>query len=138
MASQYKSKLKKIRKKHKKSHITLASNKTIKSLIVNENIIDDWIEFNSNIGNKRIIDNLFHQFDKVYNLDIQRLGITLFFRNDMHFFDIMEKEFEVKIDRNKFDSTFKFNLTSSSVIFLTRSICLGIIIVKTLLKFFFI
>jgi len=104
--------LESLRKKHKKDHITLASNKAIKTLIVNENIIDDWIEFISNTGNKRIIDNLFHQFDKVYNLDIQRLGITLFFRNDMHFFDIMEKEFEVKIDRNKFDSTFKFNLTS--------------------------
>ncbi|MBS82992.1 MAG: hypothetical protein CMD65_02525 [Gammaproteobacteria bacterium] len=104
--------LESLRKKHKKDHITLASNKTIKSLIVNENIIDDWIEFQSNIGNQRIIDNIFHQFDKVYNLDIQRLGITLFFRNNMHFFDIMENDFEVKIDRNKFDSTFKFNLTS--------------------------
>jgi ADP-heptose:LPS heptosyltransferase len=115
--------LESLRKKHKKDNITLASSNTIRSLIVNKNIIDDYIVFNNNhrrgefinkliIKNKRDIDNVLHQFDKVYDLDVQRFGITLFFRNDMHFFDIMEKEFEVKIDRNKFDSIFKFNLTS--------------------------
>lgn len=123
--------LESLRKKHKKDNITLASSNTIRSLIVNKNIIDDYIDFTSESENKRNfsihgeivlkeqrgqklenLDNVLHQFDKVYDLDVQRFGITLFFRNDMHFFDIMEKEFEVKIDRNKFDSTFKFNLTS--------------------------
>ena len=104
--------LESLRKKHKKDNITLASNSTIRSLIVNKNIIDNYIEFNIESENKRNINNVLHQFDKVYDLDVQRFGITLFFRNNMHFFDIMENAFEVKIDRNKFDSIFKFNLTS--------------------------
>ena len=104
--------LESLRKKHKKDNITLASNSTIRSLIVNKNIIDNYIEFNIESENKRNINNVLHQFDKVYDLDVQRFGITLFFRNNMHFFDIMENAFEVKIDRNKFASVFKFNLTS--------------------------
>ena len=48
--------LESLRKKHKKDNITLASNSTIRSLIVNKNIIDNYIEFNSESENKRNID----------------------------------------------------------------------------------
>ena len=64
--------LESLRKKHKKDNITLASSNTIRSLIVNKNIIDDYIVFNNNhrrgefinkliIKNKRDIDKYKYQ-----------------------------------------------------------------------------
>jgi len=54
-----------------------------------------------------------NRFDKIYNWDIQKLGITIFYPPKKHFWDIVETNYDITLDRNNFPDIFHLNLTSN-------------------------
>ena len=93
-----------LRKKHKADNITLLSNDTIKNITYNKKWFDNYI----NIFETEYPIN---RFDKAYNWDIQKYGITLFYPPKKHFWDIISSNLDIVLDRDNFPNIFHLNLT---------------------------
>ena len=94
-----------LRKKHKNDEITLLSSDEIKDIVINKKWFDNFISTSN-------AEYPMNRFDKVYNWDIQKLGITIFYPPKKHFWDIVETNYDITLDRNNFPEIFHLDLTS--------------------------
>jgi len=93
-----------LRLKHKNDDITLLAREEIKDIASNKN----W--FNTYLDTAQT-DYPINRFDRVYNWDIQKNGITLFYPTKKHFWDIVETNYDVVLNRSKFSDIFRLDLT---------------------------
>ncbi len=94
-----------LRKKHKDDEITLLSSDTIKDIATNKNWFDNFISTSK-------AEYPMNRFDKVYNWDIQKLGITIFYPHKKHFWEIVETNLDITLNRQSFSEIFRLDLTS--------------------------
>jgi hypothetical protein len=94
-----------LRRKHKNDEITLLSSDKIKDVVTNKNWFDNFISISG-------AEYPMNRFDKIYNWDIQKLGITIFYPPKKHFWEIAEKNYDITLDRNNFPDIFHLDLTS--------------------------
>ena len=95
-----------LRRKHKNDEITLLSSDKINDIVTNKNWFDNFISIKD-------AEYPMNRFDKIYNWDIQKLGITIFYPPKKHFWDIVETNYDITLDRNNFPDIFQVSLTSN-------------------------
>ncbi len=93
-----------LRSKHKDDNITLLAREEIKDIASNKKWFNNYLDTGHT-------DYPINQYDRVYNWDIQRNGITLFYPPKKHFWDIIETNYDVVLDRSKFSDIFRLDLT---------------------------
>ena len=93
-----------LRLKHKDDKITLLAREEIIDIASNKK----WFDTCLDTGHTNYPIN---QYDRVYNWDIQKNGITLFYPPKKHFWDIVETNYDVVLDRSKFSDIFRLDLT---------------------------
>ena len=93
-----------LRRKHKNDEITLLSSDKIKDVVTNKKWFDNFISTSG-------AEYPMNRFDKVYNWDIQKLGITIFYPPKKHFWEIVETHYDITLDRNNFPDIFHLDLT---------------------------
>ena len=94
-----------LRRKHKNDEITLLSSDEIKDVVTNKKWFDNFISTST-------AEYPMNRFDKIYNWDIQKLGITIFYPPKKHFWEIVETNYDITLDRNNFPDIFHLDLTS--------------------------
>jgi hypothetical protein len=94
-----------LRTKHKNDNITLLSNDTIKDIAYNKKWFDNY---------ENIVDFDFpiNRFDRVYNWDVQKQGITLFYPPKKHFWEIVSENLDITLNRSNFSDIFRLELTA--------------------------
>ena len=93
-----------LRLKHKNDEITLLAREEIKDIASNKNWFNNYLD-------TAHTDYPINRYDRVYNWDIQKNGITLFYPPKKHFWDIIETNYDVVLDRSKFSDFFRLDLT---------------------------
>ena len=93
-----------LRTKHKNDNITLLSNDIIKDIAYNKGWFDNYEDIFD-------CDFPINRFDRVYNWDIQKQGITLFYPPKKHIWEIISDNLDLTLDRNNFSDIFHLNLT---------------------------
>ena len=93
-----------LRLKHKDDEITLLAREEIKDIASNKNWFNNYLD-------TAHTDYPINRYDRVYNWDIQKNGITLFYPPKKHFWDIIETNYDVVLDRSKFSDFFRLDLT---------------------------
>ena len=93
-----------LRLKHKDDEITLLAREEIKDIASSKNWFNNYLD-------TAHTDYPINRYDRVYNWDIQKNGITLFYPPKKHFWDIIETNYDVVLDRSKFSDFFRLDLT---------------------------
>ena len=93
-----------LRTRHKNDNITLLSNDIIKDIAYNKGWFDNYEDIFD-------CDFPINRFDRVYNWDIQKHGITLFYPPKKHFWEIISDNLDITLDRDKFPDIFRLNIT---------------------------
>ncbi|SVA47693.1 uncharacterized protein METZ01_LOCUS100547 [marine metagenome] len=93
-----------LRSKYKDDNITLLSTNSIKNIAYNKKWFDNYI-------NTFETEYPINRFDRVYNWDIQKHGITLFYPPKKHFWEIISDNLDITLDRDKFPDIFRLNIT---------------------------
>ena len=86
-----------LRRKHKNDEITLLSSDKIKDVVTNKNWFDNFISISG-------AEYPMNRFDKIYNWDIQKLGITIFYPPKKHFWEIAEKNYDIVNSLTRYSS----------------------------------
>jgi len=92
---------------HKEDEMTLIVREELQDLIADKGWFDEILDVHE-------LSFPINEFDKCYNFDIQKLGPTLFYKKDMHFWDIMESNLNIPISPRTYD-IFKLNITSEDI-----------------------
>jgi len=95
-----------LRKKHQNAKISLLARGDLLDIIKDKPWFDNTLD-------TAHTDYPINQYDRVYNWDIQKLGITLFYPPKKHFWDIMESSYDITLDRDNFQNIFQLHLTSA-------------------------
>jgi ADP-heptose:LPS heptosyltransferase len=93
-----------LRIKHKNDEITLLAREEIKDIAFGKNWFDKYLDTSHT-------DYPINRYDRVYNWDVQKNGITLFYPPKKHFWDIMETNYDIILDRSNFSNIFRLDLT---------------------------
>jgi len=93
-----------LRLKHKNDEITLLAREEIKDIASSKKWFDNYLDTGHT-------DYPINRYDRVYNWDVQKNGITLFYPPKKHFWDIMETNYDIILDRSNFSDIFRLDLT---------------------------